>query len=74
MKITDIIAIIAVILCGGSLASIQIRKIIKGELFPFGPQAFKDAAKIELDKFDKKMLLLSGISFIVCIVFAVMSY
>lgn len=74
MEITEIIAIGAAIVSGGSLALIQIRRIINGELSPFGLQSIKDAAKIEIDRLDKRFLLVSGISFIVCIVFAIISY
>jgi hypothetical protein len=73
MKFTEIIAIGAVIICAGCLASIQIRRIISGELSPFGIQSLKDAARIELDKIDKRLLLISGISFVICILFAIIS-
>lgn len=74
MKITEIIAIGAAIVSGSSLALIQIRRIISGELSLFGLQSFKDAAKIQIDRLDKRFLLVSGISLIVCIVFALISY
>ena len=74
MKITEIIAIGAAIVSGGSLALIQIRKIISGELSPIGLQSIKDAAKIEIDRIDKRFLLVSGVSFVVCILFAFISY
>jgi hypothetical protein len=74
MKITEIVAIGAAIVSGGSLALIQIRRIISGELSPFGLRSIKAAAKIEIDRLDKRFLLVSGISFIVCIVFAFLSY
>ncbi len=74
MEIKEFIAIGAAIVSGGSLAMIQIRRIISGELSPFGLQSIKDAAKIEIDRLDKRFLLVSGISFIVCIVFALLSY
>jgi len=74
MKFTEIIAIGAGLVCGGCLESIQLRRIIKGELSPFGIQSFKDAAKIEIDKIDKRLLLISGISFLLCMAFVVISY
>jgi hypothetical protein len=74
VEITEIIAIGSAIVSGGSLALIQIRRIISGELSPFGLQSIKDAAKIEIDRLDKRFLSVSGISFIVCIVFAFISY
>jgi hypothetical protein len=74
MKITEIIAIGAAIVSGSFLALIQIRRIISGELSLFGIQSFKDAAKIKIDRLDKRFLLVSGISFIACIVFAYISY
>ena len=73
MKFTGIIAIGLAIICGGCLASIQIRRIISGELSPFGIQSLKDAARIEIDKIDKRLLLISGISFVLCITFALIS-
>jgi xanthosine utilization system XapX-like protein len=74
VKITEIIAIGAAIVSGVFLALIQIRRIISGELSPFGLQSIKEAAKIEIDRIDKRFLLVSGISIIVCIVFAFISY
>ena len=63
MKFTEIIAIVAAISSGGCLASIQIRKIVKGEMSFFGTESLKEFAKIKLDKFDKRMAIVSGISF-----------
>jgi hypothetical protein len=74
MKITEIIAIMAAIVSGSSLALIQIRRIVNDELSPFGLQSIKDAAKIEIDRLDRLFLVVSGISFLVCIVFAFISY
>lgn len=59
MIITEIIAIGAAIVSGGSLALIQIRRIISSELSLFGLQSIKDAAKIEIDRLDKRFLLVS---------------
>ena len=74
MKITEIIAIGAAIVSGSSLALIQIRRFISGELSLSGIQSFKDAAKIQIDRLDKRLLLVSGMSFIICVVFAFISY
>jgi hypothetical protein len=74
VKITEIIAIGAAILSGSSLALIQIRRMISGKISLFGLQSIKDSAKIEIDQIDKRILLVSGISFIACIVFAFISY
>jgi len=74
MKITAFIAIIAAIFSGGCLASIQIRKIVKGKMSFLGTESLKEFAKIKLDRFDKRMVLVSGISFLICIIFAFISY
>jgi hypothetical protein len=74
MKFTEIIAIVAAISSGGCLASIQIRKIVKGEMSFLGTESLREFAKIKLDKFDKRMAIVSGISFLVCIIFAFISY
>ena len=50
------------------MASIQIRRIIKSELPLFGPKAFTASSNIRLDAFDKRMVTVAGVSFIVCIV------
>lgn len=73
MNLTRIITIGFAVICGGCLTSIQIRRIINNELSPFGIQSFKDAARIKIDKIDKRLLLISGISFILFIVFALVS-
>jgi hypothetical protein len=74
VKITEIITIGAAIVSGSSLALIQIRRIISGKISLFGLQSIKDSAKIEIDQIDKRILLVSGISFIACIVLAFISY
>ena len=56
------------LIAGGCLASIQIRKIIRGELPPFGLRALSAASKINLDRFDKFMIAIAGISFTIFIV------
>ncbi len=71
MKLLEFITIIFAILSGGCLASIQIRRIVKGELPMFGVESFTSAAKINLDKFDKRMLWISGISFVIFIILTV---
>ncbi len=48
---------------GAALAAIQIRRIIKGELGPWGIKGFRDASRINIDKFDKCMLIIAGLSF-----------
>ena len=74
MKFTEIIAVIFAVTSGGCLAIIQIRKILKGELASYGSKAFKDAAKIHLDSFDKRLLLLALFSFVFFIVFLAITY
>lgn len=74
MKTTEIISIVAAMVSGCSLAMIQIRRIVSGEVSPFGLQGIKELAKTEIDRLDKRLLLLSGSSFIVCIVFGLLSY
>ena len=56
------------LIAGGCLASIQIRKIIRGELPPFGLRALSAASQINLDKFDKFMIAIAGIAFVIFIV------
>jgi hypothetical protein len=68
MKTLELLAILFALISGGSLATIQIRRIIKKELPLFGFGQIMSAAKIDLDKFDKIMVLISGISFVVFIV------
>ena len=68
MKLLEIVAIIFAIISGGCLASIQLRRIVKGELPMFGLKAFKALSEIHLDKFDKCMLLISGICFVIFII------
>jgi hypothetical protein len=60
--------LIFALIAGGCLASIQIRRIIKGELPPYGLKAFSAASKINLDGFDKLMVTASGIAFAVFII------
>jgi hypothetical protein len=55
------------VISGVCLASIQFRRIIKGELPLFGPKAFSAASKIELDPYDRIMIFVAGCSFIICI-------
>jgi hypothetical protein len=74
MKITEFIAIGAAIISGCSLALIQIRRVIRGELSLFGQQRYKDAAKIQVDRLDKRFLFVAGISFLVCVIFVLISY
>lgn len=49
---------------GAALAVIQFRRIIKGELAPWGIKSFRDASKIKIDKFDKYMLTISVLAFL----------
>jgi len=63
-----ILPVIFGLISGGCLASIQIRRIIKGKLPLFGPKAFTASSNIRLDAFDKRMVTVAGVSFIVCIV------
>jgi len=74
MNLQEILIIIFLLICGCSLCSIQLRRIIKGEMRVFGLGGFYDAAKIQLDTFDKRMLLISGISFIIFIILVVTSF
>jgi len=74
MKILEIITICFGLVSGGCLALIQIRRIIKGELPMFGLGVFRAATKINLDKFDKRMLLISGLCFVIFIVLAVTNF
>jgi hypothetical protein len=74
MKIIEMFAIIFAVISGGCLASIQIRRIIKGELSPFGTKAFTSAFQINLDSFDKRMLIISGISFVIFIGLMLLNY
>jgi len=74
VKILEIITICFALISGGCLASIQIRRIVKGELPMFGLGIFTAAAKINLDKFDKRMLLISGFCFVIFIVLAVTNF
>jgi hypothetical protein len=55
------------LIAGGCLASIQIRRIIKGELPLFGLRALSAASEINLDKFDKFMIAIAGIAFTILI-------
>jgi hypothetical protein len=55
------------LITGGCLASITIRRFIKGELPLFGLKQFAAASKIKIGTFDKLMVTVAGVSFIVCI-------
>jgi len=61
------------VLSGVPLAAIQIRRVIRGELSPFGIKSFMDASKINMDAFDKLMLVIAGLSFSVFIALLVSS-
>ena len=74
MKTTELIAIIFAIISGGSLAIIQMRYIGKEKLSFMGTKVFKEAKNIKLDKTDKKLVLVSGISFLLCMIFTLLSY
>jgi len=52
------------LITGGSLASIQIRRVIKGELPLFGLKQFSAASNIKLEAFDKVMIVVSAVSFL----------
>lgn len=52
------------IISAGSLASIQLRRVIKGELPLFGLRQLSAASKIKIDTFDKSMIVIAGISFV----------
>ena len=56
--------ILFMVVTAASLAIIQIRRIIKGELPLIGYKAFTSANKIILDKTDKILMLTSVVSFI----------
>ena len=61
MKIpSEIFAVVG----AGCLASIQIRRVIKGELPLFGLKQLSAASKIKIDTFDKIMVLAAAISFL----------
>ena len=74
MEIKKLLIIIFGLVAGICLASIQLRRIFKRELPSFGADAFKKASKIDLDTFDKRMIMVSGISFSLCIICLVAHY
>ncbi len=74
MKITEILYILFAVITGGCLASIQLRRVIKRELPLFGINSIIEAGKINLDQFDKRMLKIAAIAFILFIIFYTNSY
>jgi hypothetical protein len=74
MKITEILSILFAVITGGCLASIQLRRVIKHELPLFGINSLIEAGKINLDQFDKRMLKIAAIAFILFIVFTLIHY
>jgi len=69
----EILPVIFGFISGGCLASIQIRRIIKGELPIFGQKAFSAASEIKLVAFENLMATIAGGSFIVCIILLLFS-
>ena len=65
---TGIQEMIFALISAACLAAVQIRRIIRGELPPFGLRVFVAASKIKLDRFDKLMVAVSGVSFAVFII------
>jgi hypothetical protein len=66
---SEILSIVFCALAGTGLLLIQVRKIINGELPLFGGiEAFKKASRVDLDHYDKALLWLSGISFILFLI------
>lgn len=55
--------ILLAVFTGAPLAAIQVRRIIRGELSFWGIRSILDASTIQLDRFDKIMMLTSGLSF-----------
>ena len=74
MNILEFVTITFAIISGGCLASIQIRRIVKGELPMTGFKTFTSVAEIHLDRFDKRMILISGICFVIFIILAVSNF
>ena len=74
MNLLEIVTICLAIISGGCLASIQIRRIVKGDLPMFGIKSFTSAAEIRLDKFAKRMIAISGICFVLFIILAVLNF
>jgi hypothetical protein len=68
------LAIFFGMITGCSLAGIQIRHIVKGELPFYGYRAFKQASAIRVDSLDKRLALISAISFIICMIFTALFY
>ena len=68
------ITVVFLLMTGVPLAAIQIRRMIKGELSPFGLKGLSDARKISIDAFDKTLLVISGVSFIAFMVSLAISY
>lgn len=65
--------LILILIAGGCGASIVFRRFIKGELPLYGPEVFSAASKINIDKYDKLLLTVSGIAFTVFIVLTLMN-
>jgi hypothetical protein len=74
MKITELLATVCILIAGVCLALVSIRKVFKGDLPLFGLDFLKAAVKIELDTIDKRLLILSAISFILSIIFIVIHF
>jgi hypothetical protein len=75
MKIAEILAIVFGFISAGCLGFLQLRgEGFKFKLKFFYLDAFKDASKIELDAFDKRLVMISAISFVLCVTFIVINY
>jgi hypothetical protein len=72
MRMTEIYPAIFAFISAACLASIQIRRIIRGELPLFGLRVFVAASKIRLDRFDKIVVIVASASFILFVVLTLM--
>jgi hypothetical protein len=70
----EYVAISFGLIAGCSLAAIQIRHIVKGDLPFCGYRVFKQASAIKVDSLDKRLALISAISFIICMIFTALFY
>ena len=74
MAISELLALIFGAIAGVCLASIQLKRIVKDDLPWFGLKVFIAANKIKIDAFDKLMIKIATVSFLLFIIFILIHF